>query len=52
MSQDGVIFVSIDENEEHHLRNILDEIFGEDNFIEKIVWNKRIPKNDKGIGVN
>jgi len=46
----GVIFISIDENEEHHLRNLCDEIFGADNFIEKIIWNKRIPKNDKGIG--
>jgi adenine-specific DNA-methyltransferase len=50
LSKDGVIFISIDENEEHHLRNLCDEIFGNDNFIEKIVWNKRIPKNDKGIG--
>lgn len=50
MSQDGVIFISIDENEEHHLRNIMDEIFGESNFVEKITWNKRVPKNDKGIG--
>lgn len=50
LSNDGVIFISIDENEEHHLRNLCDEVFGSDNFIEKIVWNKRIPKNDKGIG--
>lgn len=50
LSDDGVIFVSIDENEEHHLRLLMDEIFGPSNFIEKIVWNKRIPKNDKGIG--
>jgi len=50
LSNTGVIFISIDENEEHHLRNLCDEIFGPQNFIEKIVWNKRIPKNDKGIG--
>lgn len=50
LSQDGVIFISIDEHEEHHLRNLMDEIFGADCFIEKLVWNKRIPKNDKGIG--
>ena len=50
LSDQGVIFISIDENEEHHLRLLMDEIFGPDNFIEKIVWNKRIPKNDKGIG--
>lgn len=50
LSDDGLIFVSIDEVEEHHLRVMMDEIFGANNFIEKIVWNKRIPKNDKGIG--
>jgi adenine-specific DNA-methyltransferase len=50
LSEDGVIFISVDENEEHHLRLVLDEIFGAQNFIEKIIWNKRIPKNDKGIG--
>ena len=50
LRKDGIIFISIDENEEHHLRSLCDEIFGANNFIEKIVWNKRIPKNDKGIG--
>jgi adenine specific DNA methylase Mod len=50
LSDDGLVFVSIDENEEHHLRLLMDEIFGAANFIEKIIWNKRIPKNDKGIG--
>jgi len=46
----GVFFISIDENESHNLRLILDDIFGESNFIEQLIWNKRIPKNDKGIG--
>ena len=32
LSDDGVIFVSIDDNEQHHLRMMMDEIFGEDNF--------------------
>lgn len=50
LKDDGVIFVSIDENEVHHLRIIMNEIFGASNFIEELVWNKRIPKNDKGIG--
>ncbi len=50
LSDDGIIFISIDENENHNLRIVMDEIFGEANFIEDIVWNKRIPKNDKGIG--
>ncbi len=33
LSEDGVIFVSIDDNEHHHLRSIMDEVFGESNFI-------------------
>lgn len=50
LSEKGVCFVSIDENEDHRLRFLLDEIFGPQNFVEQLVWNKRIPKNDKGIG--
>ena len=50
LKRDGVIFISINNTEVHHLRMICDEVFGEKNFIECICWNKRIPKNDKGIG--
>ncbi|WP_427037137.1 DNA methyltransferase [Cytobacillus pseudoceanisediminis] len=50
LADDGVIFISIDENEYTQLKLLCDEIFGEANFIESIVWNKRVPKNDKGIG--
>jgi len=50
LREDGVIFVSIDNDECHRLRMVMDEIFGEENFVEAVVWNKRIPKNDKGIG--
>jgi adenine-specific DNA-methyltransferase len=50
MTEDGVIFISIDSNELHNLRKVCDEIFSEGNFIESISWNKRVPKNDKGIG--
>ena len=48
LKDDGVIFISIDENEQSQLKFLCDEIFGESNFIECITWNKRIPKNDKG----
>ncbi len=37
LRDDGVIFVSIDDNEVHHLRMIMDEIFGEENFVAKII---------------
>lgn len=50
LRQDGVVFISLDNNEIHHLRKLCDEVFGESNFIECITWNKRVPKNDKGIG--
>ncbi len=39
LRDDGVIFISIDVNEVHHLRMIMDEIFGEENFVAKIVSN-------------
>ncbi len=38
LSQDGVIFISIDDNEQHNLRKLCDEIFGSINFIAKISW--------------
>ncbi len=50
LTDDGVIFISIDDNEQANLKLLCDDIFGEENFLECITWNKRIPKNDKGIG--
>ncbi|TSC57050.1 MAG: adenine-specific DNA-methyltransferase [Parcubacteria group bacterium Gr01-1014_18] len=41
LRDDGVIFVSIDDNEVHHLRMIMDEIFGEENFVADFVWKRR-----------
>lgn len=41
LADDGAIFISIDDNEQANLRLICDEIFGIDNFIETIVWQKR-----------
>lgn len=38
LREDGVIFVSIDDNEVHHLRMVLDEVFGSENFINTLVW--------------
>lgn len=40
LKDDGVIFISIDDNEVHNLRKICDEIFGEGNFIAQIIWMK------------
>ena len=41
LREDGVIFVSIDDHEVHNLRAVMNEIFGEENFVESIVWKKR-----------
>lgn len=41
LRHDGVIFISADENEAHHLRMVMDEIFGEENLISEIVWKNR-----------
>ena len=47
LAEDGVIFVSIDDNEQHRLRMVMDEIFGEGNFVANIVWQKKYaPAND------
>ncbi len=41
LRQDGVIFVSIDDNEVHNLRLLMNEIFGEENFISEFVWQSK-----------
>jgi adenine-specific DNA-methyltransferase len=46
LREDGAIFISIDDNEVHHLRMLMDEVFGEENFIATIIWHKIFsPKN-------
>lgn len=47
LTEDGVIFISIDDNEVRNLRNICDEVFGESNYISTLVWERAFsPKND------
>jgi len=47
LRDDGVIFISIDDNEVHNLRKLCDEIFGEENFVAELVWERAYaPKND------
>ncbi|MDZ7648448.1 MAG: site-specific DNA-methyltransferase [Cytophagales bacterium] len=40
LQEDGAIFISIDDNEAHNLRAIMNEIFGEENFIANVIWQK------------
>lgn len=47
LSDEGSIFISIDDNEQTNLKKICDEIFGEHNFVSTLVWQKNFaPKND------
>lgn len=47
LSDDGAIFISIDDNEQAHLKLICDEIFGAQNFIANVIWEKKYsPQND------
>lgn len=46
LRKDGLIVVHLDENEEYNLEIIMNEIFGEDNNLGKIIWDKRNPKGD------
>lgn len=48
LRQDGVIIIHIDENEGHRLRMLLEDVFGNTNFLGEIIWDKRNPKGDSG----
>lgn len=46
LREDGVIFISIDDNEVHNLRLLMNEIFGEENYLSSIVWEKRFTRSN------
>lgn len=47
LRDDGVIFISIDDNEVTNLRKLCDEVFGEENFVAQMIWQRAFaPKND------
>ncbi|PJJ42133.1 site-specific DNA-methyltransferase [Hallerella succinigenes] len=47
LSEDGVIFISIDDNEQENLKKICDEVFGQQNFVAELIWERAYsPKND------
>ncbi len=53
LRDDGVIFVSIDDNEVHNLRMLMTEVFGEENFVTQFVWQSRESvQNDTDISVS
>jgi len=57
LSEDGIIYISIDDNEQANLKRLCDEVFGEDNFINNIIWyygkmsneSKKLPNNHEYI---
>jgi adenine-specific DNA-methyltransferase len=51
LTEDGAIFVSIDDNEVHHLRCLMDEVFGEENFVANVVWQKRYASSSDNQGI-
>lgn len=53
LSHDGVMFVSIDEREVARLRHLLDELFGEENFVSNLVWRSRTSiSDDQEVSLN
>lgn len=52
LNENGVIFMSIDDNEVENLKKISDEVFGEANFIAAFPWRKRTAKSDVPFGVS
>ena len=53
LRDDGVIFISIDDNEQAQLKLLCDEVFGEENFVANVIWQKKyaVSNDDPGIGV-
>ena len=52
LSEDGVIFISIDDNEIHNLRSIMDEIFGEHNFLTTLIWESKLTGGHDSADIN
>jgi adenine-specific DNA-methyltransferase len=53
LREDGVIFVIIDDHEAHNLRAVMNEIFGEENFVANLVWQSRTSiSNDQEVSLN
>lgn len=51
LTDDGIIFMSIDDNEVHNLRKISDEIFGETNFITQMIWRKKAGGGNDSVDI-
>ena len=52
LREDGVIFISIDDHEVHNLRILMNEIFGEENFVAEIVWEGALKNDSRFVSVS
>lgn len=52
LATDGVIFISIDDNEQANLKLLCDDVFGEENFVATFPWRKRTAKSDVPFGIS
>jgi adenine-specific DNA-methyltransferase len=50
LSEDGIIFISIDDNEKDNLKKVCDEIFGQENRIETVIWKNKYGAGAKTVG--
>ncbi len=51
LRDDGVIFISIDDNEQAQLKLLCDEVFGQENFVASVIWHKRYAASNDSIGI-
>lgn len=51
LSDDGAIFVSIDDNEVHHLRALMDEVFDDENWVGTVIWKNATDNNPTNIAI-
>ncbi|MDO5576641.1 MAG: site-specific DNA-methyltransferase, partial [Fibrobacter sp.] len=49
LSKDGSIWISIDDNECHYLKVMMDELFGRDNFVASVIWEKRTTRENRRV---
>ena len=52
LADEGLIFITIDNNEQHRLRSLLDEIFGDSGFVAEIAWQKSYSPSNDTIGID
>lgn len=52
LAEDGSIWVTIDDNEAHYLKVLMDEVFGRGNFVSNVIWHKRFSPNSTAIHIS